>query len=805
MSNIAKYSLDENCLHCNLPVSNSEEFCCNGCKIAYKTIHKLGFANYYQNRILSDKEISLKPDETANNQDSDVSDFVYSEQNNDLSIHLLVKGLHCGACVWLIENILRKQPDIKLARINMSTKRLHLSWSGQNKSYANKLINLINKLGYHLVPYDVDILADEDRKYNTDLIKALSIAGFGAGNVMLISIALWSSGQDKMGIFTHNFLYWISAIISIPVILYSGRIFFRSALRSIKARSSNMDIPISVAIIITTIVSIIEIFQKGQHAYFDSAVMLIFFLLIGRYLDFITRRKALNVSQDFALLNATSAVIIDENGKHKVILAKNIKKDMILSIAAGDKIAADGVIISGASEIDNSIITGESQLKSIEVGDQVNAGAINFTNSITVKVTISQQDSLISKISKLVQDLEFNKGKFVRIADKISRYYTPIVHLLALITIFGWYYVFDLNFKAALLNGVAVLIITCPCALALAVPIVSIIANSRLLKQGIVVKSGEILEKLNKIDTVIFDKTGTLTLGKPTLEDAIIIENGKEKKLSRSNELFQFAASMSVKSNHPLSKALYQNFSGKIMDINIKELAGSGLIAKINNKEIKLGKKEFVLDKKEQKLIKPNKNPQIFLKFHNKIAIFTFSDLLKSDTRGVINYFQQNNKRIILLSGDKKEVVSDIANQVGIEEYYHSCNPIQKAKIITDLKAQNHNILMCGDGINDAPPLIASDAAISFAKASDITKNIAEIIIQGEKLSPLIQIHQTSLKYNKIIRENFAISFLYNIVAVPFAVMGYVTPLIAALSMSFSSIIVTLNSLKLCKKKANSR
>ncbi len=562
-----------------------------------------------------------------------------------------------------------------------------------------------------------------------------------------------------------------------------------------------MDIPISVAIIITTIVSVFEVAQKGQHAYFDSAVMLIFFLLIGRYLDFITRKKALNISQDFALLNATSAVIIDKNGKNKVILAKNIKKNMILRVASGDKIAADGIVISGKSEIDNSIITGESELKSIKKGDKVNAGAINFSGSIKVQVLNSQQDSLISKITRLVQDLELNKGRFVRIADKISKYYTPIVHILSLITILSWYYLFGLDFKVALLHGVAVLIITCPCALALAVPVVSIIANSILLKRGIIIKSGAALEKIKKIDTVIFDKTGTLTIGQPILKSAVILENNNEKKLNKNHKLFQIAASISAKSNHPLSKSLYKSFSGKLIDLNVKELSGSGLSSKIDGSEIKLGKKEFVLDKKEQKLIKPNKNPQIFLKFQDKVIIFTFSDALKQDAKNIIDYFKYHKKKIILLSGDREEVVVNISKQIGVTKYYHSCNPIEKAKIITDLKAQNHNILMCGDGINDAPPLIASDVAVSFAKASDITKNIAEIIIQGENLEPLIKIHKTSLWYNKIIRENFAISFLYNIIAVPFAIMGYVTPLIAALSMSLSSIVVTLNSLKLYRKK----
>ncbi len=783
------------CLHCELPAKKNQDFCCPGCRVAYKTIHSLGMQSYYQNRILVNDEISLKPQINLSKSESDITDFLHKNEDNSFSAYFFVKGLHCGACIWLIENILKRQSNVKIARINMSNKRLHLSWVG-DKTYGNKLVQIINNLGYRLIPYDYCELKNEEKKYSNDLLKALCIAGFGAGNVMLMSVAIWSSSQDKMGLATHNFLYWLSALIALPVIIYSGRIFFKSALKSLKFGFGNMDVAISVAIIITTIVSVFEVANKAQHAYFDSALMLLFFLLIGRYLDFLTRNKALSIAYDFSLLNAISAVIIDKYGKNKVILAKNIKKNMILNVAVGDKIAADGVVISGKSEVDASLITGESLPQKIAKNAKVFAGMINLDRPVKVKVTQNQNNSLIAKISNLVANLEKQKGKFVKIADQISKYYTPIVHILALLTFIGWYFYFQSPFKVSLINAVAVLIITCPCALALAVPIVSVLANSKLLKQGIIIKSGEALEKLNKVDTIICDKTGTLTHGKPILKSAKLIDGSKEKTLSKNHQLFILAASMSALSNHPLSKSLSNSFKGELVDLKIKEVAGNGLKSKFKGKEIKLGKKEFVLNKNEENLVKPNNNSQIFIKFGKEIAVFSFLDSLKIDAKEMINELKFLGKEVILLSGDKKEVVTDISKKLKIKEFYYDKDPIQKAKIIEVLKAQNKNIMMVGDGINDAPVLIASDIGVSFALASDIAKNCADIIIQGNKLEPLLKILTISKKSHRLIKENFALSFAYNIIAVPFAVLGYVTPLIAALSMSFSSILVTLNSLR---------
>lgn len=802
-------TISKQCKHCQLPTVENEDFCCLGCKAAFNFIQKSGLGSYYQNRFLSLKEINLKPQNQET--DFDISEFINQNQHGNFEAYFLIKGLHCAACIWLIENILKQQKNVKTARINMSNKRLHLVWDGKRKD-GNELVNLINNLGYRLVPYDIEELQAEEKKYNNDLVKAMCVAGFGAGNIMLMSVALWSSTVEQMGIFTHNFLYILSAIIALPVILYSGRIFFKSAWRSLKSGGfGNMDVAISVAIILIVIVSLFEVALKARHAYFDSAVMLIFFLLIGRYLDFSARKKANFIARDFAILSSVSAVILNKNGQSQVILSKNIKKNMVLLVAVGDKIAADGVIIQGKSEIDTSLITGETTPQKVSENSEVFAGTINLGQPLQIKVTKNQRSSLMAQISNLVTSLENKKSQYVRFADKIAKYYTPIVHLLALTAFALGYFYFKLPLHQALLNAVATLVITCPCGIALAVPVVNVVANSSLLKKGIIVKSGEALEKLAKVGIVIFDKTGTLTLGKPILHSAILISPNGEKTLEPKEEIFVIARKIAAFSNHPLAKSLSEKKFEHVpktgfypeesrFDLKIKEIVGQGLQAEFQGQEIKLGRKEFVLNEKEQSLIKANLNPQFFVKFGSEIAVFTFTDSLKEDARAVIQDLKNQQKRLILLSGDKEEVVTAIANDLNISEFYFAKTPIEKAEIIQTLKEDpKNNILMCGDGINDAPPLMASDIAVSMSSASDIAKNCADILIQGNHLSPLLEVFAASKKSNLLIKQNFTLSFFYNIIAVPFAMLGHITPFIGALTMALSSLSVTLNSLRMRK------
>jgi Cu2+-exporting ATPase len=783
------------CKHCGLNTDQEQEFCCQGCEMAYKIINKLGLSNYYQMRLLNGSEKKLKPEMEDI---IDIDEFVISE--NDIHhLCLAISGLHCAACIWLIENILNKQPNVIKARVNLSKKRLYLEWQG-DKKYGNQLVKSIFEIGYKLYPLDEEIMTKEDQKYNDDLLKALGVAGFGVGNIMLFSVSLWFSNHQNIGNNTRDLLHFASAIIALPVIIYSGRPFFSSALKAIKAKTTNMDFSISVAIILSAIVSLFESFRSRWDIYFDSAVMLIFFLLIGRYLDYKVRRKAFSIATDFALL-AGSFAKIEFDSKVKIIPLKEVKKDMIMLIGAGEKIVADGVIIQGESEIDTSIITGESQPRLTTLKDEVYAGMINLSSPIKVRVTNIGQESLLGKIIELTDNFERSKNIYVRLADRLAKFYTPIVHLLALITFILWDFYFKQGWENSLLNATAVLIITCPCALALAVPIVQTITNYKLMKKAILVKSGQALEKLNDIDIIIFDKTGTLTKGEPKLIDIFLIKNQQKIALDieQKNHYLQIAASLAKNSRHPIAGAIYNSFDGTLLDLEIKEQAGFGLESNYQTKEIKIGRKEFC-DKEiniDQSLYANYLS--CFMKFGEETLLLLFADELKEDAKSIITELQNSKKEIILLSGDNKYNVENVAAKLGIKNFYFEQTPLQKSQFILKKKSEG-KILMVGDGLNDAPAIALADISISFSKASHITKNAAEIIIQGQKLSPIIEVINTAKKTLKLMKQNLLIALAYNLIAVPFAIAGHVTPLVAAIAMSSSSLIVLLNSLRAGKK-----
>ncbi|MBM5782832.1 MAG: HAD-IC family P-type ATPase, partial [Pelagibacterales bacterium] len=509
----------KSCLHCGNDVLKvDDQFCCLGCEAAYQIINKFGFKNYYNLRQIDPKIRKIKPEEDDKIL---IDEFVNLEKNGNYSVSLMVQGIHCAACVWLIENILKKQESVVKARINLSRKTLFLEWKG-SKEQGNEIVSIINKIGYKLLPFDAEIIDAENKKYDDSILKALAVAGFGAGNVMLFSIVLWITSSATLGANTRDLLHFFSALLALPIIIYSSRPFFLSAYKSTKAGYPNMDLAISIAIFLASIVSLLESFRKQEYVYFDSAIMLIFFLLIGRYLDLKARKKAFGVASEFSLLAAGFGKI-EIDGKTKIIPSKEIKEGMVLIVSSGEKIVADGFVIDGESEVDASLINGETIPKKVVVNSEVYSGMINLENPVKIKVNKNADKSLLAQIVSLSLEVEETKNHYIRLADRLAKFYTPIVHLIAFLTFIWWFFGLEANWESALMKATAVLIITCPCALALAVPIVQTIAISNFIKKGLLVKSGEALEKLKDIDVVVFDKTGTLTLGKPQLIDVFLL------------------------------------------------------------------------------------------------------------------------------------------------------------------------------------------------------------------------------------------------------------------------------------------
>lgn len=771
------------CLHCKLDTKSlKDDFCCLGCKSAYQIINEFGLENYYNIRQLSQKERNLKPE---NEEKIDISQFV-EQKDGEFEVNLMIQGLHCAACVWLIESILKRSENVAKARINLSKRTLFLKWQG-DLARGNELVGIIADLGYKLLPFDEKIIKEEEKKYDNYLLKTLAVAGFGAGNVMLFSLSLWFFDVEQMGFQTRNLLNFFSFLIAIPVIIYSSYPFFSSAFKSVKNGHPNMDLAISSAIFLSCLISIFEVFHQSSHVYFDSAIMLIFFLSIGRYLDFKARKKAFNIALEFNLLNASFGRVLDGQ-KIKILPIKDLKKGMILIVAAGEKIAADGVVIEGEGEIDTSLITGESNPRNIALKSEVFAGNINLFSPIKVEITKSTDESLLSQIIKLSNNIENNKNHYVRLADRLVKFYLPTVHVLAFSTFLFW---LKNGLEIALNNAVAVLIITCPCALALAIPIVQTIAVSNFIKKLVLIKSGQALEEISEISTIVFDKTGSLTLGKPKLKDIFGVEDDEKEFY------LKIAASIAKNSKHPISNAIFNAYDKNLENLQVEEVQGFGLKTIFENKEIRFGKKDFCAIKSDFKI--DENLLTCFMKIGEKEICFTLEDEVKEDAFLVVKTLQNMGKKVILLSGDVQKNVEKMAQDLNIEKFYFEKTPIEKIKILEEIKEKNEKLIMVGDGLNDAPSLALADVSISFCSALNISQNVSDIIIKNDKLMPIVELFNSSKKSIKLMKQNLAIALIYNLIAVPFAISGNVVPLGAAIAMSSSSLLVLFNSLRMRK------
>lgn len=694
-------------------------------------------------------------------------------------LSVLVSGVYCAACIQKIEGSLTAEQDIKNARLNFSTRRLSLVWNG-DAARANDFVDTIKNLGYDVQPYDPDIEQEDIKREERFLLLCLGVAGFAMGNVMLLSVGVWSTSAETMGMATRDFMHWIAAIIALPTILFSGRPFFRSALKALGAGRTNMDVPISLALCLASGMSLFETIHHGEHVYFDSAVMLTFFLLVGRYLDFRARKNARSSATDLLSSLSGFATVIEGQQTRKILI-RDLKEGMIVQVAAGKKIPADGHVIKGSSDVDVSLITGETLPQNLTKGGEVFAGTLNLSAPVTVKVSKATKNSLVTDIAQLMEKAGQGQARYVRLAERAARLYTPVVHSCALLAFLGWWLVGGLLWQEALMIAVTVLIITCPCALGLAVPVVQTLASGRLMKQGILVKSGDALERLARIDTVLLDKTGTLTIGKPELEGTY------------DHDHLQIAASLAAHSAHPLSKALH--YDGALLDISdVQEHPGKGLSAAYQGQKIQLGSRAWCGDQDAR----ASDQSELWLRIgKNAPTVFYFTDHLRADAADTISALSKAGLKPIMLSGDRKVVADKMAKQAGIKEIYAEQTPVQKSDVLENFKGQGHNILMVGDGLNDAPVLAGADVSMAPGTAIDMAQNAADIVFMGDQLMPVYQAYKTARMAQKLIKQNFALAILYNIIAIPLALGGFVTPLVAAIAMSGSSLLVVTNSFRL--------
>jgi Cu2+-exporting ATPase len=770
MSATAVANTRSHCRHCGGDAYGAE-YCCSGCQAAAEVIGGLGLGDYYARRTLDASARAMRP---LGDGLADPERFVEHLPDGSCRLRLGLDGVQCGACVWLIESVLAREAGLASGRVNMTTRRLALLWKGAEAD-ATRFVRRVESLGYRLVPATASAQAAADDEAGRVLMRAMAVAGFAAVNVMLMSIGTWAGVTEHMGPATRGLMHWWSAMLALPAIAYSIQPFARPAFRALLHGRTNMDVPITLGVLLVAGISLFETLKGREHAYFDSAVTLLFFLLIGRVLDHRARGAARATVMQLLALRAENVTLIEAGGTRRVS-AEQVTPGALLSVGMGERIGVDGVVERGESQIDASLVTGESKAAGVRPGARVFAGTLNLGDPITVRAMATGDATLLAESVRLIEAAEGRRGRYVVLADKVARYYAPVVHLAALSAFLVLFFLVQAGMERSILVAVSVLLVTCPCALALAVPAVQVIASSRLQQAGSLLKSPTALERLATITGVMFDKTGTLT------EPALAAGDYDEEDL-------RLAASMALGSNHPLARVLAAACPQARPVVGLREIKGAGLVAG----EARLGSRAFC----GVELGAPAEQAELILTRPGFAPVrFGFAESLRPGAMELMRWLRAKGLRIFLASGDQALAVARVAGELGIGEFRADLRPADKLAWIEALRADGARILMVGDGLNDGPCLAAADISASPAHAADISQTLADLVYRDESLAAVAQFIAVARRARSVMRQNLMLALGYNLLFVPVAAMGMLTPWVAAIAMSCSSLTVIANSFR---------
>ncbi|QAX28516.1 heavy metal translocating P-type ATPase [Leisingera sp. NJS204] len=703
---------------------------------------------------------------------------VAEQAPTEARLALSLPGIHCQACISAVERELNAHPGIHSARVNLTLKRALIE--AEPDLRAVDLIPVLQSIGYEAHELDLAALAaTRNDKAGRDLLMRLAVAFFASMNVMLLSVSVWSGASDA----TRDMFHWISAAITFPAIIFAAQPFFANAWSALRVGRLNMDVPIVLALVLALVTSLWETSLSGEHAYFDAALTLTFFLLAGRYLDYRTRAVARSAAEELAALEVPRAIRLLDGDEYEVPVADLAIGDLIL-VRPGGRMPVDGAIVEGRSELDRSLLTGETLPVFAEPGLAVSAGEVNLTGPLTIRATAVGEDTSLHRMTDLVAIAESGRSRYTSLADSAAKLYAPGVHILSALAFAGWYlWTFDI--RMALNIAAAVLIITCPCALGLAVPAVTTAASGRLFKKGMLIKHATALERLAEVDTVVFDKTGTLTAGTPQVTNLS----------DHARADLEIALALAEGSSHPLSVAL----SRAAREVGIKpasvqeiaEVPGYGAEGMFRGARVRLGRAAWV------GATQGSQTAAWLDSGAGAAKPFLFTDALRPGAAEAVQALKEAGKDVLLVSGDTTGAVEDLAGRLGIAKWVAEALPADKSARVQMLTEQGKKVLMVGDGLNDTAALAAAHVSISPASALDAARVASDIVLLGQDLSPIAEACSVAQKATRRIRENFRIATLYNVIAVPLAIAGLATPLIAALAMSTSSITVSLNALRL--------
>ena len=793
-------SNSESCFHCALPIpagcddvvsvdGKPMPVCCPGCKAVAELILSSGMRNYYEMRDAPEPGLGRPEQEDAQWQTFNRNDMLaaFAEQSDDSAVATLyVAGMYCSACSWLIESTLSKAAGVETAEINPVTHRVRIGFKPQTIGLGDVLATIAG-LGYKPQPLAPESGARPELLEQRTALKRLLVASLGMMQVMMFAIALYAGEFQGIDAKMQRFLRLVSLLVTTPVVFYSARPFFSAALRGLRTRRPGMDLPVSIAIGAAYAASMYATLTNGPAVWFDSVVMFVFFLTLGRYLEMRARHRSIDRTIALTALLPNTATCIDAAGRREVPVSQLVAGERV-AISPGDSVPADGTIVAGETHVDESLLSGESTPLHKFVGDRLAAGSIILDGALELEVRATGVDTTLGAISRISEQARYARPGFVRLTDRVASYFVVFVLVIASLVAIAWYLV---DPSRVFVVTLSVLVVTCPCALALATPAAFAAAGSRLSELKLLLTNSNAIEAMSRATHAMFDKTGTLTMGRPIVTSVRILDEDASVDYYR-----QIAAALEAQSRHPIARAfvtIYTPFKAS----DCRNFTGLGISGVIDGVEWRLGKREFVAGGDEAD---SGSTTTVWLgNDEGPVAEFAIDDEVRGDALDTVLALQKLGLDISVVSGDHEQPVRRVADALGIKHVHHSRSPADKLALIQERQRGGETVIMIGDGINDAPVLAGADASIAPARAADLAQTHADVIMLGEALHPVVTAAGLSRQTMRIVRQNLAWAIVYNAFALPLAAAGMVPPWMAAIGMSASSLIVVLNALRLTR------
>jgi len=794
------------CFHCDEPIPQGTSLfvtlnnapramCCVGCQAVAKTIIDNNLSDYYRFRSSSaQKSESLLPEQLKKSQlldDENLQDeFTFKDGELKETI-LSIEGINCAACAWLIEMQLLKVSGVENITVNATTQRATVRWRDQQLKLS-QILMAIDKVGYHALPFKASQVEEANQRRSKAFIRRLGISGILMMQVLMIASGLYFGAFSDMSV--HNLIYlrWVSLILTLPIVSYGAWPFYSGAMSALKAHRLSMDVPVAIAIILAFIASSWATFSHSGEVYFESVAMFTFLLLIGKFLEFRARNRAAEISANLLKLMPMTATRIIQN-KEEFVIARKLQPFDNVTVKPGETIPADGIIISGKSQINEAMLSGEQLPISKSNGAEVYAGTINGDGNLTVEVKHASGQSFLSQLIRMSETSQSHKPKLAQRSDKIAQYFVAVILLSSIASAIYWQQHLP---EQAFWITLSVLVATCPCALSLATPTALTCATTRLNRDGIMIKSPHVLETFPEINCFAFDKTGTLTTGDFVIDEIIVIENHYSQA-----EILASIAALESHSEHPIAKAFHGYRDISYQAKNVEVISGAGITGNIVDNKLLIGKPtwlhELGIITHEQVVL--FSHAQCLLAINNQlVAIISLRDDIRSDAKQLIDSLHQQDISTMMLSGDNHTGCQRVQHHVNINNVYSQLSAVDKMDKIKSMQDQK-TIAMVGDGINDTPVFGAAHVSLAMGAGTDLAKSGADVILLNNKLNAIHTLQKVALKTKQIVWQNYGWAFAYNAIVLPLAVSGHITPYMAVIGMSLSSLLVITNSLRLLK------